>query len=90
MAIGVIFQAKGVTQAQYEQVLHQVNPDNRLPPGAIYHAGGPSADGFCVIEVWDSEEAMGQFYNAAVNQSIKDANIDVTPVVFQIINVIDK
>ena len=89
MAFGIIFQAKGVTQAQYDQVLRTVNPENRLPPGARYHAAGPSADGFCAVEIWDSQAAIEAFYTEQVNQAISDAGIDVTPVFFQIVNVID-
>jgi len=83
----MIFQAKGVTQSQCDQVLHQVNPDNRLPPGAIYHVGGPFDDGFCVVEIWESEEAIAAFNDAAVDQAIKNAKIGVKPVMF---NTIDK
>ena len=52
MAVGVIFNGIGVTEAQYRQVLEQVSPGNEAPPGARYHAAGPSQDGFCAVEIW--------------------------------------
>src|SRR5947207_10484860 len=42
MAIGLIFQAQGVTWAQYEQVRDEVVSGNTPAPGMLYHAGGPT------------------------------------------------
>src|SRR4051794_14408258 len=36
MAIGVMFDGPGVTQAQYEQALKEVAPDNKRLPGMIF------------------------------------------------------
>jgi hypothetical protein len=49
MAIGLIFQAQGVTRAQYEQVRDEVVSGNTPAPGMLYHAGGPSENGWCVV-----------------------------------------
>jgi hypothetical protein len=31
------------------------------PPGLIFHAAGPTDEGFRIIELWESEEACRQF-----------------------------
>lgn len=86
MAIGIIFDGVGVSQAQYEQVLHQVSPDNQLAPGLLYHAAGPSEGGFCVIEVWESQEVAQQFFDQQLGQALQQANINAQPKFFEVVN----
>lgn len=86
MAIGAIFEGASVSQAQYEQVRDQVAPGNRPPPGMLYHAAGPSEGGWCVIEVWESQEAIDQFFQQKLGQALQQANINVQPKFFQVIN----
>ena len=87
MPVGLIFEGVGVTQAQYEQARDQVAPGNRPPPGLLYHAAGPTEDGFCVIEAWESQEALQRFFDQHLRQALQDAGIDVPPRFFQIVNV---
>ncbi len=88
MAIGVIFEAPGVTQAQYEQVSKQVTPENKPAPGMLYHAGGPTANGWCVVEVWESQEAMDRFFQQGLGKALQEANINVQPRSFQVFNIV--
>ena len=88
MAVGVIFDGTGVDQAQYEQVRQQVTPDNRPAPGMLYHAAGATENGFCVIEVWESQEAAQQFFEQQLGQALQQANITVQPKFFQVANII--
>ena len=62
MAIGVITDVAGLTRQQYETLHEQVTPGNQAPPGLLYHAAGPSATGWCVVEVWESQEAIDRFF----------------------------
>ena len=86
MAIGVIFDGSGMSQEQYDQVSQQVSPGNRPPPGMLYHAAGPSEDGFCVIEVWASQEALQEFFAQRLGQALQQASITAQPTVFQVVN----
>ncbi|MEA2641742.1 MAG: hypothetical protein QOF51_3136 [Chloroflexota bacterium] len=87
MAIGLIFSGAGVTQAQYDQVRREVAPDNKLLPGMLYHVGGPAADGWRVVEVWESQEAAERFFNDKLGASLQKANINIQPEFFQVHNV---
>ncbi len=87
MAIGVIFDGHGVTESQYRQVAEKVAPDNRPGPGLLYHAGGPTEDGFCVIEVWESQEVAQQFFDEQLGQALQEAGINVQPKFFQVVNI---
>ncbi|WP_042380987.1 hypothetical protein [Streptacidiphilus melanogenes] len=69
MAIIIVFDIPGGTQAQYEQVTNEmtggrglVRKRNDWPvPGLISHAAGPSPTGWIVTDVWESEEAFQKF-----------------------------
>ncbi len=61
MAIAMIFDVPGLSQEQYDQVRREVSPDNKRPAGMLYHVGGPTEDGWRVIEVWESQEAVDRF-----------------------------
>lgn len=86
MAIGAIFEGAGVSQAQYEQARDQVAPGNKAPPGLLYHAAGPIENGWCVMEVWESQEALDQFFQQKLGAALKQANINVQPRFFQVVN----
>ncbi len=87
MAIGVIFDGHGVTESQYRQVTEKLSPDNRPAPGMLYHAGGSTEDGFCVIEVWESQEVAQQFFDEQLGQALQEAGINEQPKFFQVVNI---
>lgn len=86
MAIGVIFEGRGMSQEQYQQVNQQAAPGNRPPSGLLFHAAGPSEEGFSVIEVWESQEALQAFFGQTLGQALQQANITAEPKLFQVIN----
>jgi hypothetical protein len=90
MAIGLIFSAAGVTQAQYEQVRNEVAPDNKLLPGMLYHAGGPAQNGWRVVEIWESQEAADRFFRDKLGAALQKANISVQPEFFQVHNIMER
>src|SRR5213596_1709359 len=58
MAYGIVHQFPGGTQEQYEASIAAVHPsDGSLPKGQIFHAAGPSADGWTIIAVHESQES---------------------------------
>ncbi len=89
MAIGVMFDGKGVSQAQYDQVNQQVTPDNKKPPGLLYHVAGTSEDGLCVVEVWESQEALQKFFDEKLGAAMQEANINIQPKFFQVTNIME-
>jgi len=87
MAIVLVFEAAGVTQAQYDQVLKEVSPDNKPPAGMLYHIAAPMADGWRVVEVWESQAAADKFFQEKLAQALPKANINVKPEVTQVHNI---
>jgi len=86
MAIGVIFNGMGVTEAQYRQVLNQTSPGNQPPAGMLYHAAGASENGFCVIEVWESQAVAERFFQEQLGTALQAAGINVQPTLFEVVN----
>jgi hypothetical protein len=62
MAYGVVHQVKGGTKEQYEASIAAVHPaDGSLPTGQLFHAAGPSADGWTIIAIHDSQASWETF-----------------------------
>ncbi|MDQ3514529.1 MAG: hypothetical protein M3462_12905 [Chloroflexota bacterium] len=63
MTVAMILELPGVTEAQYATARGMLG--DALPPGNLVHVAGPSEDGWRVVEVWESPEAMGAFFQSA-------------------------
>ncbi len=62
MAYGVVHTFPGGTKEQYEKSVAAVHPaDGSLPEGQIFHAAGPSATGWTIVAVHDSQESWERF-----------------------------
>ena len=62
MAYGIVHRFPGGTQEQYEASIAAVHPsDGSLPEGQIFHAAGPSADGWTIVAIHDSQESWERF-----------------------------
>jgi hypothetical protein len=67
MSYGVINHFKGGTRKQYDAVVAAAHPsDGTLPAGQIYHAAGPSADGWTVFAVHDSKSSWESFRDSVL------------------------
>ncbi len=86
VAIAMIFDGPGVTQAQYEQVLNEVAPGNQPPPGMLYHVACQTQNGWRVVEVWESQDAATRFFQDKLGQALQRASISVQPEVLQVHN----
>lgn len=89
MAIVLVFEAAGVTQAQYDQVRNEVSPDNKPPAGMLYHVAAPMANGWRVVEVWESQAAADKFFQEKLAQALPKANINVKPDTAQVHNIME-
>jgi quinol monooxygenase YgiN len=86
MAIAAVFEGAGVSQDQYYQVFNEVITNRERPPGLLSHHAGPIEDGFCVIETWESPEALQRFFDDKLGEALQRANIQAQPKTFEIIN----
>jgi hypothetical protein len=59
---GIVHTFPGGTKEQYEASIAAVHPsDGRLPEGQIFHAAGPSDDGWTIVAVHESQESWERF-----------------------------
>lgn len=62
MAYGVVHQFFGGMKEQYEASIAAVHPGGgSLPDGQTFHAAGPSAEGWTIVAVHDSQESWERF-----------------------------
>jgi hypothetical protein len=62
MAYGVVHFFADGTKEQYEASIAAVHPGaDQLPEGQIFHAAGPSAGGWTILAVHDSQESWERF-----------------------------
>jgi len=61
MAYGVVHQFTGGTKEQYEASVAAVHPSGGLPEGQLFHAAGPSAGGWTIVAIHESQENWEQF-----------------------------
>ncbi|PZR81837.1 MAG: hypothetical protein DLM65_05245 [Candidatus Aeolococcus gillhamiae] len=67
MAVAFLFEAEGADGSQYDEVMRGIGRaelDSDTPEGIISHIAGPTATGWRVVDVWESEEQAGRFYGS--------------------------
>jgi hypothetical protein len=63
MTYCVVHQFKDGTKEQYEASVAAVHPAGALPPGQLHHFAGPSADGWTIVAIHDSQSGWENFRN---------------------------
>jgi hypothetical protein len=62
MAYGIVHQFAGGTEDQYRASLAAAHPsDGSLPEGQVFHAAGPSSDGWVIVAIHDSKASWEKF-----------------------------
>ena len=62
MPYGIVHHFPGGTKEQYDASIAVVHPGpGRLPDGQIFHAAGPSAGGWTIMAVHESQESWERF-----------------------------
>jgi hypothetical protein len=62
MAYAIVHNFPGGTKEQYEASIAAVHPsDGGLPEGQLFHAAGPSADGWTILAIHESQESWERF-----------------------------
>jgi hypothetical protein len=75
MAIGIIFDVPGGTQAQYDRIMVELNLQQRPAAGLLSHTAGPSANGWRVVDVWDDQTSFDNFLQSRLGPAIASSGI---------------
>ena len=73
MPFGVVHHFPGGTKENYEASIAPVHPGpGLLPDGQIFHAAGPSAGGWTILAVHESQESWERFRNEILMPKMSD------------------
>jgi quinol monooxygenase YgiN len=92
MALTFVLEFPGGTQQQYDQVIDRLQLGGKAPPGAIFHVAGPIEGGWCVVDVWESQEAFDRFIQEKLGRAIQEAGLSLPqqPKVFPVHNILER
>jgi len=80
MAVALILDFPGAPRAQYDRVVDKMELGGRMPDGGMFHAAGPYADGWRVIDVWEDLAAFERFRDTQIIPLSADAGMAVPTV----------
>ncbi len=78
MAILLIAKGEGLTKDIYEKGRKEVNWEGNSPPGMIFHvASFDDSDNLHVVDIWESEEQMTNFFNNRLMPYLQKVNVSL-------------
>lgn len=90
MLIMAVHQTPSLTRARYEEVVRRLTGKSHLESpvdlpfeGLLMHVAGEGKDGFCIVDVFESEEAVRRF-NEAMGSIPREAWIEQPPEFFPV------
>ena len=87
--ITLVFDAPGVTTAQYDEVCRLTDcSQSHVPEGMIFHSATPTDTGWLVVDVWDSEEKFNA-YAVRLGPAMQQAGITQKPRIYKTHNIIN-
>jgi hypothetical protein len=83
----VQFNFPGMKAEQYDQVWEDLEAAGQTnPKGLVHHVGAPSADGWLVVDVWESREHFNEFGKTLIpllkKNRVPEAEPLITPLHF--------
>lgn len=73
MAVCLVISIPGGTLEQYDEVRSAVGAP--LGEGQISHTAGATADGFCVVDVWESRADFDRFMQEHLGEQLVRAGV---------------
>ena len=79
MAIVVIATTPGMTADLYDESQRRMGLHGALPAGCTQHIAGPSPEGWRVVAVWDSPEALQGFVTETLGPTLTGLGVAPPP-----------
>jgi hypothetical protein len=79
MAILLLMEWPGVTEAQYEAAMRELNMEVDPPSGGVIHLAALTSSGLRVVEVWESEAAFQAFAETRIMPAVQKVGITSEP-----------
>ena len=81
--ITLVFDAPGVTAAQYEEACRLADvSQSSVPDGLIFHSANQTETGWLVVDVWESEEKFKVFAERLA-PAMQQAGINQLPRIYK-------
>src|SRR5437764_14888740 len=74
MAIGMVVEVPGGTQAMYDATIARMDLMNNPPAGCLVHMAGPVEGGWRVVDVWESQEHFDRFFSERLGAALQAEN----------------
>ena len=68
-----------VSREQYEVVRREVDWESNVPEGAKFHVAWFAADGFHVLDLWDTPQQFERFVQERLTPGVQKAGIQGQP-----------
>ena len=89
MAITAIFELPGMTQQQYDRVVRDLTANGLgAPDGRLHHVASASGNSLFIVDVWESEEALGKFSEGLIPIITATGATPAEPRILQVHNII--
>lgn len=77
MAILMLLEWRDATLEQYERVneIMGIRGDDDAPDGLVEHFAAGSDDGVLIVDVWESEEALGRFVESRLRHAVEEVGL---------------
>jgi heme-degrading monooxygenase HmoA len=77
MSVLMLLEVPGGTLEQYDRVneIMGIHGDEDAPEGLIHHTGGSDGEALVVADLWESEEALGRFFESKLGAALAGAGI---------------
>ena len=79
MAIVMILRWPGFTTAQYDAARKVIDMDGNEPAGLLTHVAWPEADGYHVVDTWNTAEEFNRYVEQRLMPAMKRLNIPGEP-----------
>ncbi len=88
MPVVLVVQAPGLTREQYEESIRKVSTSGKLESpadwpveGLLAHIAGEGPNGFRVVDVWESEDALRRWGDTLM-PILKELGIEAEPEIY--------
>lgn len=90
MSVLMVMEVPGATTAQYDRVneLMGIHSDADEPDALLQHVAASDGSSLVVVDVWESEEEMGKFFEERLGAALAEAGLqsDSKPLVLPVHN----
>src|SRR3954464_12828199 len=77
MALLMIMESPGATTDQYDKVneIMGIRGDEDATEGLVQHVAAESDDGIVIVDVWESQEALGRFFQERLGAALEQGGL---------------